>query len=89
MTHEMIYITGFMISALFGTPEYVNLVIVPLNLMFILTSGMYITLRSIWVGVAWLKHFSTFLYTYESLVILYWNFLDDIGNYFCRYHYYA
>ncbi|GLV45631.1 scarlet [Carabus blaptoides fortunei] len=69
---------GFMISALFGTPEYANLVMVPLNTLLILSSGIYITLSSLWVGLAWIKTFSSFYYTFESLMILYWNFLDDI-----------
>ncbi|XP_066155339.1 protein white-like isoform X2 [Euwallacea fornicatus] len=64
---------GLCLSALFPTVEFIHLFIVPLQLMCVLLSGLWIKIGSLPKLFAIMKYFSPFYISFESICILYWN----------------
>ncbi|KAL1512982.1 hypothetical protein ABEB36_002476 [Hypothenemus hampei] len=68
---------GLCLSALFPSVESIHLFIVPLELVCLLLSGLWIRINSVSQLFSIVKYFSPFYVSYESICILYWM---DVGK---------
>ncbi|CAG9760400.1 unnamed protein product [Ceutorhynchus assimilis] len=69
---------GLCLSALFPTIESMHLFIVPLDLLCLLLSGLWIRIGSLSKFFAAIKYLSPFYVSFESLSIVYWLKADEM-----------
>ncbi|KAI4498404.1 hypothetical protein M0802_006583 [Mischocyttarus mexicanus] len=69
---------GMMISSLTTNVDIVSMIMVPIDMLFLLTAGMFYNLRSLPSYLGYLKYSSIFYYISECLSILYWTKIDRI-----------
>ncbi|XP_019753645.1 protein scarlet [Dendroctonus ponderosae] len=69
---------GLCLSALFPSIEAVHLFIVPLELLCLLLSGLWIKVNSLSKFFSVVKYLSPFYISYESICIIYWIKLDGV-----------
>lgn len=75
----IVFIPGLSLSALFPTIQSIHLFIVPLELVCLLLSGLWIKVGSLPQLFATVKYFSPFYVSFESLCIVYWMRISGIG----------
>ncbi|XP_076302770.1 protein brown [Lasioglossum baleicum] len=69
---------GLMFSILFEDIDVATSIMVPIDMLFLLTAGMFYNLRSLPACLSCFKYFSIFFYLNEALSIIYWSRVDDI-----------
>ncbi|KAK1120028.1 hypothetical protein K0M31_012758 [Melipona bicolor] len=69
---------GLMFSSWIEDIDFVSLIMVPIDMLFLLTAGMFYNLRSLPTCLTCFKYFSIFFYLNEALSIVYWSRVDDI-----------
>ncbi|XP_012235630.1 protein scarlet [Linepithema humile] len=70
---------GMMISGWIDNIEIVTTIMVPLDLLFLLTAGMFYNLRTLPSYLAYFKYSSIFYYATEAVSIIYWSGIKDIA----------
>ncbi|XP_030748429.1 protein scarlet-like [Sitophilus oryzae] len=71
---------GLCLSALFPTLEYINLFIVPFEILCLVLSGLWIRIHTLSKAFSIVKYISPFYVTYESICIVYWLDVGHITN---------
>ncbi|XP_043526877.1 protein brown-like isoform X4 [Frieseomelitta varia] len=69
---------GLMFSIWIEDIDFISLIMVPIDMLFLLTAGMFYNLRSLPTCLTCFKYFSIFFYLNEALSIVYWSRVDDI-----------
>ncbi|CAL7937744.1 unnamed protein product [Xylocopa violacea] len=69
---------GLMFSSLLDDIDVLTSIMVPIDMLFLLTAGMFYNLRSLPTCLTCFKYFSIFFYLNEALSIIYWSRIDDI-----------
>lgn len=69
---------GLMISIMIENIDIATSIMVPIDMLFLLTAGMFYNLRSLPTYLTCFKYFSIFFYLNEALSIIYWSRIDDI-----------
>ncbi|KAK2584947.1 hypothetical protein KPH14_002540 [Odynerus spinipes] len=69
---------GMMMSSWTKNIDITTMIMVPIDMLFLLSAGMFYNLRSLPTYLAYLKYSSIFYYINESLAILYWSRVDEI-----------
>ncbi|XP_043486412.1 protein scarlet-like [Polistes fuscatus] len=71
---------GMMMSSWTTDVDLTTIIMVPIDILFLLTAGMFYNLRSLPTYLVYLKYSSIFYYINECLSILYWSKIDKIGK---------
>lgn len=69
---------GLMISSWIADVEIATTIMVPIDMLFLLTAGMFYNLRVLPTYLVCLKYSSIFFYVNEALSIIYWTQVDEI-----------
>ncbi|PBC30226.1 ABC transporter G family member [Apis cerana cerana] len=69
---------GLMFSIIIENIDIATSIMVPIDMLFLLTAGMFYNLRSLPTYLTCFKYFSIFFYLNEALSIIYWSRIDDI-----------
>ncbi|XP_046741602.1 protein scarlet-like [Diprion similis] len=72
---------GAMMSSWIENPDIMMGVMVPIDLIGYLMSGVYYNLRAMPAYLSWVKYFSIFYYANEALAIIHWTTVDFIECY--------
>lgn len=75
-------VIGLCLSAALESKEYMELFIMPFDLLSMLMAGILVNVGTLPVYLVWLKYTSPFFYTYESVSILYWKLYWNPGEEF-------
>lgn len=70
---------GSFLSSVFDKMETAALVSVPFDLLGTMFSGLYINLASLSPWISWIRYLSGFYYGVESISILQWSNINNIG----------
>ncbi|KOB64277.1 putative scarlet, partial [Operophtera brumata] len=79
IAYVMVIKRSSFLSATFDRMETAALISVPIDLIGIMFSGIYLNLASVKPYFSWLKYISGFYYGTECVSILQWNLIDDIN----------
>ncbi|XP_048268862.1 protein brown-like isoform X3 [Bombus terrestris] len=69
---------GLMFSIWIENVDVITSIMVPIDMLFLLTAGMFYNLRSLPKYLTCFKYFSIFFYLNEALSIIYWSRIEDI-----------
>lgn len=69
---------GMMMSSWTLNVNLTSMIMVPIDMFFLLTAGMFYNLRSLPIFLGYIKYLSIFYYINECLSILYWSQVDKI-----------
>ncbi|CAK9795605.1 Protein brown [Anthophora plagiata] len=69
---------GLMFCSWIDNIDVATAIMVPIDMLFLLTAGMFYSLRSLPTYLTGFKYFSIFFYLNEALSIIYWSRVDDI-----------
>ncbi|XP_034179564.2 protein brown isoform X1 [Osmia lignaria lignaria] len=69
---------GLVFSSWMDDVDVVTSIMVPIDMIFLLTAGMFYNLRSLPTYLTCFKYFSMFFYLNEALSIIYWSRVDYI-----------
>ncbi|KOC62136.1 Protein scarlet [Habropoda laboriosa] len=69
---------GLMFCSWIDDIDMATSIMVPIDMLFLLTAGMFYSLRSLPTYLTCFKYFSIFFYLNEALSIIYWSRVDDI-----------
>ncbi|XP_015184924.1 PREDICTED: protein scarlet-like [Polistes dominula] len=69
---------GMMMSSWTTNVDLTTIIMVPIDILFLLTAGMFYNLRSLPTYLGYLKYSSIFYYINECFSILYWSKIDKI-----------
>ncbi|XP_071865767.1 protein brown isoform X3 [Bombus fervidus] len=69
---------GLVFSIWIENVDVITSIMVPIDMLFLLTAGMFYNLRSLPKYLTCFKYFSIFFYLNEALSIIYWSRIEDI-----------
>ncbi|XP_069956323.1 protein scarlet-like [Cherax quadricarinatus] len=69
---------GVMFSAMFDSIPYIMVILIPFDMMLLISGGLFIDLASMPWYISWVKYVSWFMYTNEALTITQWKGVDNI-----------
>ncbi|KAF7386791.1 hypothetical protein HZH66_011243 [Vespula vulgaris] len=69
---------GMMMSSWTLNVNLTSMIMVPIDMFFLLTAGMFYNLRSLPIFLGYIKYLSIFYYINECLSILYWSHVNKI-----------
>ncbi|XP_076481000.1 protein brown isoform X3 [Bombus vancouverensis nearcticus] len=69
---------GLVFSIWIENVDVITSIMVPIDVLFLLTAGMFYNLRSLPKYLTCFKYFSIFFYLNEALSIIYWSRIEDI-----------
>ncbi|XP_076240990.1 protein brown [Calliopsis andreniformis] len=69
---------GLLFSSWIESIDVATSIMVPVDMLFLLTAGMFYNLRSLPAYLTCFKYLSTFFYLNEALAIIYWSRIDRI-----------
>lgn len=72
---------GYFFSVTFNSVAFGMAYLVPFDYTLMVTSGVFIKLSTLPSYLQWLKYMSWFMYATESMSIIQWQGISDIGEY--------
>ncbi|XP_064099216.1 protein scarlet-like isoform X1 [Macrobrachium nipponense] len=69
---------GAMFSAMFESIPYIMVLLIPFDVVLLISGGLFINLASMPKYISWVKFFSWFMYTNEALTITQWQGVTNI-----------
>ncbi|XP_018016615.2 protein scarlet isoform X1 [Hyalella azteca] len=69
---------GAMFSAMFESIPCIMLVLIPFDVVLLISGGLFINLRTMSPYISWVKYLSWFMYSNEALTVTQWNGVTNI-----------
>lgn len=69
---------GAMFSAMFENIEYSQVILVPFDILMLITGGLFVNLTTLPWFIGWTKYISWFMYSNEALTITQWTGVNKI-----------
>ncbi|ROT82616.1 ABC protein, subfamily ABCG [Penaeus vannamei] len=70
---------GAMFSAMFENIEYSQVILVPFDILMLITGGLFVNLTTLPWFIGWTKYISWFMYSNEALTITQWTGVNKIA----------